>query len=397
MPDISEVIFEVKNKQAIADINKMKKSLDSTTKSAQGLVSILLQGWSASKLLQTVQSVAQKFEDVKVTASTFKKVFKDSMDSANSGVKNLIENFNETERSAQKLLNTIGGRLSNLGLNPQELSQYSNELARVAQELTAAGLGSGLQQNAKKLSQGLMGEVGGLKDLGILINTTSEQFKNQVQTLKQSKGLSEELARAQVVYGEVLKQTAQYSGTFAQKSGDLNQALGDVKNTLDSGLFAKMGENLSKVLTPLLQMVNSFLSLPVVQDFGALIGTIGAITIPILLIKNALSGIYKLIFNKIVAGAEIAKKNFKDLNDYANKFFNKNGAAAKSQLQAILKVADAWRQATKEQQRYLEGMKKESRIKNFQKNAGKNFPGAGGREANIDSFMNGNWRNWTKT
>ncbi|MBO5853237.1 MAG: hypothetical protein J6Q61_00705 [Bacteroidales bacterium] len=95
--------------------------------------------------MQTVQSVAQKFEDVKVTASTFKKVFKDSMDSANSGVKNLIENFNETERSAQKLLNTIGGRLSNLGLNPQELSQYSNELARVAQELTAAGLGSGLQ------------------------------------------------------------------------------------------------------------------------------------------------------------------------------------------------------------------------------------------------------------
>ena len=57
MPDISEVIFEVKNKQAIADINKMKKSLDSTTKSAQGLVSILLQGWSASKLLQTVKEL----------------------------------------------------------------------------------------------------------------------------------------------------------------------------------------------------------------------------------------------------------------------------------------------------------------------------------------------------
>ena len=92
-----------------------------------------------------IQSVAKKFEDVKVTASTFKKVFKDSMDSANAGVKNLIENFNETERSAQKLLNTIGGRLSNLGLNPQELAQYSTELARIAQELTAAGLGSGLQ------------------------------------------------------------------------------------------------------------------------------------------------------------------------------------------------------------------------------------------------------------
>jgi hypothetical protein len=34
MPDFSEVIFEVKNKQAIADIHKMKSTLDNTAKSA---------------------------------------------------------------------------------------------------------------------------------------------------------------------------------------------------------------------------------------------------------------------------------------------------------------------------------------------------------------------------
>jgi hypothetical protein len=64
-----------------------------------------------------VGNVAKKFEDVKVTAGTFNRIFKDSISTANAGVKDLIDNFNETERSAQKLLNTIGGRLSNLGLS----------------------------------------------------------------------------------------------------------------------------------------------------------------------------------------------------------------------------------------------------------------------------------------
>jgi hypothetical protein len=34
-------------------------------------------------------------------------------------------------------------------------------------------MGTGLEENAKKLSQSLMGEVGGLKDLGIFINTNT--------------------------------------------------------------------------------------------------------------------------------------------------------------------------------------------------------------------------------
>lgn len=388
MPDISEVIFEVKNKQAIADINKMKKSLDSTTKSAQGLVSILLQGWSASKLLQTVQSVAQKFEDVKVTASTFKKVFKDSMDSANVGVKNLIENFNETERSAQKLLNTIGGRLSNLGLNPQELSQYASELARIAQELTAAGLGSGLQQNAKKLSQGLMGEVGGLKDLGILINTTSEQFKNQVQALKQAKGISEELARAQIVYGEVLKQTAQYSGTFAQKAGDLNQALGDIKNTLDSGLFAKMGENLSKVLTPMLQMVNSVLSMPIVQEFGSWIGTIVAITVPLLLIKSLIGKISGLIWNKLSAGTERSLNKFKEIGLSARIIFAMMRKNTQSLAERTLLISKAWQEATKYQKMYLENQRKTERRQIYKGS----WTGKQTAYKTFDKWIHGEWK-----
>lgn len=388
MPDISEVIFEVKNKQAIADINKMKKSLDSTTKSAQGLVSILLQGWSASKLLQTVQSVAKKFEDVKVTATTFKKVFKDSMDSANAGVKNLIENFNETERSAQKLLNTIGGRLSNLGLNPQELAQYSSELARIAQELTAAGLGSGLQQNAKKLSQGLMGEVGGLKDLGILINTTSEQFKNQVQALKQAKGLSEELARAQVVYGEVLKQTAQYSGTFAQKAGDLNQALGDIKNTLDSGLFAKMGENLSKVLTPLLQMVNSVLSMPIIQELGAWIGTITAIVVPLLLVKSLFGKISSIIWNKLSAGTEKALNNFSQIGRVSQNVFRNLTRNTQSLAEKTLLISKAWKEAYNIQKQVLEQEKKANRHKIYQGA----WTGKQTAYKSFDKWIHGEWK-----
>ena len=360
MPDISEVIFEVKNKQAIADINKMKKSLDSTSKSAQGLITILASGWTTAKLLNAVGEVAKKFEDVKVTAGTFNRIFKDSLDTANAGVKDLIDNFNETERSAQKLLNTIGGRLSNLGLNPQELSQYTTELAKITQELTAAGMGTGLEENAKKLSQSLMGEVGGLKDLGIFINTNTQAFKQQVKAIAEAKGITEQLAKAHLIYSEIIKQTTQYTGTFASKSGDLKQALDDIKNTVDSGIFAEMGKTLNLILTPFLQIINRFLSLDIVKKFGGWALAIGTITVPIILIKKAIGTLADKAFVKLKVAGTSAYASIKQQASIANRILSEMHRLTTNIVDDTLNIGKAWALAAKEQKKALKEQKEQA-------------------------------------
>lgn len=106
------------------------------------------------------------------------------------------------------------------------------------------------------------------------------------------------------MYAEIVKQTSNYTGTFATKSGDLNQALDDIKNTLDSGLFAEMGKMLSLILTPLLQIINKFLSLDIVKKLGGWVLAIGTITVPIILIKKALGSLADKAFVKLkIAGA----------------------------------------------------------------------------------------------
>jgi hypothetical protein len=113
------------------------------------------------------------------------------------------------------------------------------------------------------------------------------------------------------VYSEIVKQTSNYTGTFATKSGDLNQALDDIKNTLDSGLFAEMGKMLSLILTPLLQMVNKFLSLGVVKTFGGWALAIGTVTVPIILLKKLLGNLANKAFVWLKNSATTAYQNMK--------------------------------------------------------------------------------------
>lgn len=294
MADYAELVFEVKNiNKTIRDIVKVRKEIEKTGDETKNLQSMLVSGWSFGKVFQSLQKFGDAFRDVQVTLRSFSQVYGNFNKIADDGVKMLISDFQETEKSAKKLLNLLGSRTINLGLDPQEFARINVELARITEEISAA-TGQNISEVGKKLAQSLAGEVGGLKDLGVVINTAGEKFKNAVSDLQKT-GIPEEAAKAMIIFGEIKKQTQKFDGSFKEGAKSISQSFNNISNTLESGIFAKAGETLSTLLSPLLNVVDTLLSNDIVKHIGGITVAIGTLTIAVLLLKKAVGGFSSFI------------------------------------------------------------------------------------------------------
>jgi hypothetical protein len=287
--DYAELVFEVKNiSKTIRDIVRVRKEIEKTGKETKNLQDTILSGWSFGKVFQSIQKFGDAFKDVQITMRSFGSIYGEFNKRADSGVKMLMKDFQETERSAKKLLNLLGSRTMNLGLDPNEFTKVNVELARITQEISAA-TGQNLEEVGKKLSQSLAGEVGGLKDLGIIINSSGDKFKDAVQKLKTT-GLTEEAAKAMVIFNEIQKQTQKFDGSFKEGAKSITQSFGNIQNTLTSGAFAKAGETLSKILVPILNTIDKILGNDIVAHLTGITLAIGSLTVAVLLLKKAVGG-----------------------------------------------------------------------------------------------------------
>lgn len=294
MADYADLVFEVKNvNKTVKDIVKVRKEIEKTGKETKSLQETLVSGWSFGKVFQSLQKFGDAFRDVQVTLKSFSEIYGDFNKRADAGVKMLINDFQETERSAKKLLNLIGSRTINLGLDSEELTKMNVELARITEEISAA-TGQRLEEVGKKLSQSLAGEVGGLKDLGIVINSSGQSFKDAVSKLQRT-GVTEEAAKAMVIFGEIQKQTRKFDGSFKEGAKSITQSFGNIENTLKSGVFAKAGETLSDILKPTLDAVDSLLANDYVKHIGGIVTALGTLTVSVLLLKKTLVGFNEFI------------------------------------------------------------------------------------------------------
>jgi hypothetical protein len=292
--DYAELVFEVKNiSKTIRDIVRVRKEIEKTGKETKNLQDTILSGWSFGKVFQSIQKFGDAFKDVQITMKSFGSIYGEFNKRADDGVKMLIKDFQETERSAKKLLNLLGSRTINLGLDPNEFTKINVELARITEEISAA-TGQRLEEVGKKLSQSLAGEVGGLKDLGIIINSSGDKFKDAVQKLKTT-GLTEEAAKAMVIFNEIQKQTKKFDGSFKEGAKSITQSFGNIQNTLTSGAFAKAGETLSQMLVPILNTIDKILGNDIVAHLTGITLAIGSLTVAVLLLKKAVGGFSEFI------------------------------------------------------------------------------------------------------
>lgn len=368
MSDFSELIFQVKNKQAIQDINKVNKSLLQTEKSATNLFKTLAAGWSLTKITQGINFLTNKFRDLQIATNNYIAVFGNFNRNAEQGLNNLVNNFHETEISAKRLLALIGSRVDfDFGAN--EIGQISADIGRLSRELSTF-FGMNIDQVALKLTNALSGQTRGLRELGISIDTTSPKFKALIQNLQDSKGYSEEAAKAYAVYSQILQKTQKYEGSFGKQSNSLSQAVDDLKNTLNSGVFARAGEILNTLFVPLIKQLNEFFSSPFISSIAGLQVAIGSIiagiyTLKIIIEKASIETTQtfkdstKFILQESEKTSTILKQNFKNIEVAGTQAFETiNLEAQKAKLAQL----SAYQEAIKNLALYQGGG-----MKNFQK------------------------------
>ncbi len=319
MPDISELILQVKNTQdSVNEIKKVTNALKETGDTAKTVGKGLFAAWSFTKVIQGARMLGDAFKDVLVTFRNFDVLYGKMNKNAESSVRTLQNAFGETEASAKKLLNLIGSRTFEFDLDPDKFGEVNGKIAEASANL-AAFFQIDSKDAADKLTRSLYGMTRSLAQFGILVDQTSPSFKKQVEELKNYQGYSEKAATALTILNEVLKQTKKYEGANVEEAKTLSKAFDNISNTLKHGVFAQAGEILSKMFVPVLNKINDVLDKPWVQRIGGIIVALGgvlvaikSITVAMGTLKAVLAGISALKIAGGIAssgiGAAIAAK-----------------------------------------------------------------------------------------
>ncbi len=270
MADISELLIEVKNvDKTVNDIDRVGKKLKQTQQQALSLSKGLFAGLSFTALIASMKKFGDAFKDLLVTEKAFSSSFSKGMDEANKGVKDLIKNFNETDKSAKKLMATIKSRFSFDLIDSKQTARMTSNLAKLSHEISSFyGLDVGMV--SQKLNMALNGSTRALREFGITVDMNSPKMKKMIEDIRLSSGETEEAAKAIAMYNEILKKGQKYEGSFQSQSKTLSQAFADIYNSLNSGVFAEAGRVLSAIFVPILEKINSLLSIPWIQKLGGI-------------------------------------------------------------------------------------------------------------------------------
>lgn len=194
------------------------------------------------------------------------------------GLKELTSQFNMSESAAKKTLSTIGEFAKGLGQSQKYIKTFSTDLAKAAADFAAYKGLDDVESVAKKFAKATLGEVGELKDIGIVIDLQSQSFKNLTQSIIETTGASEAQAKQMAITQEILKQVEHTSGTAATKIFDgwtqLNVLLDQFKEVL-----AEVGGIFSTVFGPILAGLNAILAIPLVKSTVAWSIALTAVTV----------------------------------------------------------------------------------------------------------------------
>lgn len=264
--DISELQLKINKKQAVNDLKAVESQLDKTGKAADGLIETLKDiGLTVGfgKLLNDSLQLNNQFTAL---SSKFKSIFSGGFDT--KVFSELKSELTLSDTALKNILATTGQFAKGLGQSSQYVKNFSTDLTRAAADYAAyQGKTSAADVNeyARKFAKATLGEVGELKDIGIVIDTSTESFKKAVEEMQKLTGTTEEQARQMVIQKELMEQVQIAAGSASQNMYDgwaqLNKLFDQFKEVL-----ADVGKIFSTALAPVLSTLNSILEIPFVKS-----------------------------------------------------------------------------------------------------------------------------------
>ena len=157
--------------------------------------------------------------DAVETGNKFQAVFKGIESQSEIVSASFARDFDLADSTAQKLLSTTGDLLTGFGFTRGEALNLSYEVNKLAGDLNSFQNFSGGAEGASvALTKALLGETESAKALGIVVKQGTKEYKDNVKNIMALTGATEQQARTQAIWKQIVDQSKSAIGDYAKTS-----------------------------------------------------------------------------------------------------------------------------------------------------------------------------------
>lgn len=238
-------------RQVDTGVNKIKNAFKKAAK-------IVAAALSVAAIITFGKSCIELGSDLAEVQNVVDVTFGSMSESVNEFARTAIRQFGLSETSAKQYTSTIGAMLKSMGLMADEVKEMSITLAGLAGDIASFYNLSGDDAFAK-IRSGISGETEPLKQLGINMSVANMEAFALSQGIKTAYNEMTQAQQVTLRYNYLLSVTKDAQGDFARTSGGWANQVRILSESFNS-VKASIGQGLINVLTPVIQLLNIFVS-----------------------------------------------------------------------------------------------------------------------------------------
>jgi hypothetical protein len=247
---IKEVQDQLKKLQNRSNQNKNSfLKMTASIFSANAALSLVSKGLNKLKSgISDSIRLAGRFEE---SQNKLNVTFSNVSNQANKLRDNLVKAFGFSTKEATDLLGSTGDLLTGFGFAQDKALALSNQVQMLSADLASfQNLEGGAQQASEALTKALLGETESAKSLGIVIRQNTPEFRDQVKALMNSEGVTQDVAKAQVIFSQALSQSKNALGDFGRTQDSFANVQRRIQAAIED-VQVIIGQNFLPILTDL--------------------------------------------------------------------------------------------------------------------------------------------------
>jgi hypothetical protein len=248
------VIADVKKAiQGLDQVSEKSKGFGDTMKGVAGAVGGYLSLNQAQKWATEWINAAK---DSNKAAKGVSVVFGESASTITNFATTSANALGMTQTQAERYAVTIGNQLKGYGLNQKDAAKGSVDLTKRAADM-AYVLGTDVSTVLSAMGSALKGRTGGLKALGVNIDSNTVKERLNAKGLGDLTGEQATAAQATEILALMMEKTGDMAGVLSKKTDDTATSLPALKASIED-TKASLGQALLPALNTILPVLNDF-------------------------------------------------------------------------------------------------------------------------------------------
>ncbi len=242
-------------KDTASSVNKQTSAISGAFKKIGGTIAAAM---SVKTIISFGKSCIELGSDLAEVQNVVDVTFGKASEEINKFAKNAITQFGLSETSAKRYSSTMGAMLKSMGISSDAVLDMSKNLTGLSADM-ASFYNLSSDEAFAKIRSGISGETEPLKQLGINMSVANLEAYALSQGINKSYNSMTQAEQATLRYNYLLSVTKDAQGDFARTSDSWANQTRILAESFNS-VKASIGQGLINVFTPVIRIINKFIS-----------------------------------------------------------------------------------------------------------------------------------------